>query len=68
MLVLHGDRDAFTSSQSYSRWTEQLRREAGNDERLRVVAVSGASHFWAENREKVKEMCGVVEDWIQGWA
>ena len=63
-LVIYGDRDEFTSAQSYADWEEQLRKDAGNHGRLRIEVVHGASHFWAANRRHAEEMCRIVDEWL----
>lgn len=45
VLVVFGDRDEFTSVEKYREWQKGL-EEVSSSERLRVVEVEGASHFW----------------------
>ncbi|KAG6900698.1 hypothetical protein C0993_005010 [Termitomyces sp. T159_Od127] len=45
VLVVFGDRDEFTSVEKYREWQKSL-EEVSSSERLRVVEVGGASHFW----------------------
>ncbi|KAG5716786.1 hypothetical protein E4T56_gene7911 [Termitomyces sp. T112] len=45
VLVIFGDRDEFTSVEKYREWQKSL-EEVSASERLRVVEVAAASHFW----------------------
>ncbi|KAG7448137.1 alpha/beta-hydrolase [Guyanagaster necrorhizus] len=65
VLVVFGDQDDFTGVSKYERWTEELRRLAGTDaQRLEIVRVDGASHFWRGQDEQV--LAAAVERWLQG--
>lgn len=46
LLIVHGDRDDFTSHSQYDTWTESLKTTEGTQAQLRIVAVAGAGHFW----------------------
>ena len=60
VLVVYGDRDEFTGVEQYRVWTEGLQRD-GRD-RVRVVEVSGGSHFWqGYSGEELKELVG---EWL----
>jgi len=56
VLIVHGDRDEFTSAERYEGWVTELRKNTGE---FRVELVQGASHFWAlGSGEKLKEIIG----------
>lgn len=48
LFVVYGDRDEFTSVESYDVWAESLREEAHAQGagKLQIVKVEGANHFW----------------------
>lgn len=46
LLVVYGDRDEFTSISSYKVWVEQLEKAASSSDRLHIVEIPNASHFW----------------------
>ncbi|KAK0239805.1 Alpha/Beta hydrolase protein [Armillaria nabsnona] len=65
VLVVFGDQDDFTSISKYERWTKELQTLAGTDaQRLEIVRVDGASHFWRGRDERV--LTAAVERWLQG--
>ncbi len=54
VLVVFGDQDDFTSISKYERWTKELQTLTGTDaQRLEIVRVDGASHFWRGRDERV---------------
>lgn len=64
LLIVHGDRDDFTSHSQYDTWTESLKTERVRAQ-LRTVTVTGASHFWhtGTSRAALKE---TLENWLSG--
>lgn len=63
LLIVHGDRDDFTSHSQYDTWTESLKTTEGVQAQLRTVTVAGASHFWhtGTSRAVLKE---TLENWL----
>ena len=59
VLIIYGDHDEFTSIGRYKAWREQLEGDARN---LKVVEVSGGSHFW-RGRSNAEMMC-IVREWL----
>ncbi|KAF9446303.1 alpha/beta-hydrolase [Macrolepiota fuliginosa MF-IS2] len=46
ILAIFGDGDEFTSISSYKEWTEKLKEAVQGSDRLRIVEIENASHFW----------------------
>ncbi len=46
VLVAYGDKDEFTGVSNYKGWAEQLIKAALKSNRLRIVEIQNASHFW----------------------
>lgn len=65
LLVIHGDRDDFTSHSQYDAWTESLKTTEGVQAQLRIVTVAGAGHFWQTetSRAALKE---TLANWLPG--
>ena len=63
LLVVHGDRDEFTSHSQYDTWTESLETTEGVRAQLRIVTVTGAGHFWHTETSSaaLKE---TLENWL----
>jgi len=61
VLVIYGNRDEFTSDSRYGRWVEELKKDRTED-RLRVVRVEGANHFWGGRFGP--ELAGIISDWL----
>ena len=63
LLIVHGDRDEFTSHSQYDTWTESLETMEGVRAELRIVTVTGAGHFWhtGTSRTALKE---TLENWL----
>ncbi|KAH7102807.1 Alpha/Beta hydrolase protein [Auriculariales sp. MPI-PUGE-AT-0066] len=60
VLIIHGDRDDFTSTSKYNSWTEDLKTHAKGS--LMVEVVNGATHFWV-GQYRAKLRSAVVE-WV----
>jgi alpha/beta superfamily hydrolase len=58
ILVIYGDCDEFTSITKYKAWKEELKGR-GDAERLQVVEVPRASHFW-----EGREMKQIISEWL----
>jgi uncharacterized protein len=65
VLILYGDRDDFTSVESYDAWVESLKLEANGDNRghLQVEKIEGANHFWADRTTR-GAMLRYIQDWV----
>jgi alpha/beta superfamily hydrolase len=61
VLVIYGDCDEFTSDARYGRWAEEMRKD-GREDKLHVVRVEGASHFWGGS--SAQELARVVKEWV----
>lgn len=61
VLIVHGDRDEFTSAETYGGWVTELRKNTGE---FRVELVQGATHFWTrDSGEKLRE---IIKGWVPG--
>ena len=59
VLIIHGDRDEFTSAGTYEGWVTELQK---NDGEFRVELVQDATHFWTRRSgEKLKE---IIKGWV----
>ncbi|KAI0636033.1 alpha/beta-hydrolase [Trametes polyzona] len=67
VLIIYGDSDNFTAVESYDAWARELQElhssEAHEHERLEVVKIDNASHFWRE-REAVLRLVETVRKWV----
>ncbi|TFK28410.1 alpha/beta-hydrolase [Coprinopsis marcescibilis] len=64
VLILYGDRDEFTGVDRYKEWTARLKALPGTSEdRLGVVHVEGASHFW-NDEESCDRLWASVFEWV----
>ncbi|KAI9000443.1 alpha/beta-hydrolase [Trametes punicea] len=70
VLIIYGDKDEFTSVESYDSWAKTLQdhhaerqRSRTQQGRLEIVKVEGASHFWREP-EALRRLTQVVKDWV----
>lgn len=63
LLVVHGDRDEFTSHSQYDAWTESLRTTEGVGAQLRTVAVTGGGHFWHTETSRAA-LKAALESWL----
>ena len=67
VLLLYGDRDEFTSINSYETWVKELQDLAGQDpssmtNTVQVGHVKGATHFWEHSKAQI--MLKFVEEWL----
>lgn len=59
VLIVHGDQDEFTGTETYEGWAAELRK---NDGEFHVELVQGATHFWASRSgQRLKE---IVKGWV----
>lgn len=63
LLIVHGDRDDFTSHAQYNAWTDSLKTTEGLQAELRVETIAGAEHFWhtETSRATLRE---TLESWL----
>lgn len=67
VLILYGDRDEFTGTDSYDAWVKELQRDVGRctgdtGGRLQVGFVEGATHFWEHRKAQIMQQ--IVEQWL----
>ncbi|EDR01915.1 uncharacterized protein LACBIDRAFT_310124 [Laccaria bicolor S238N-H82] len=63
VLVVFGDQDEFTSISSYRTWVAELETHSGTSDRLNIVEVGNATHFWRGHaNERLKH---VLLEWLQ---
>lgn len=69
VLFVFGDRDEFTGVASYEKWLAALKAlpsvdaAASDGNRLKVVRVDGASHFWGGRA--LRSMVAAIEDFLR---
>lgn len=63
LLVVHGDRDDFTSHAQYDTWTELLKTTEGIRAQLRAVTVTSAGHFWHTETSRAA-LKTTLENWL----
>ncbi|KAL6301357.1 alpha/beta-hydrolase [Sparassis latifolia] len=66
VLILFGDDDEFTDSESYETWSKSLLEVSGAngvERRLKVVKIDGATHFWREG-DAARRLMDIVEKWL----
>jgi pimeloyl-ACP methyl ester carboxylesterase len=61
-LAIYGDKDVFTSPRKLRRWAEQLANV--NDSRFTFAEITGAGHFWHENRAEAR-MKDAIRYWVE---
>lgn len=61
ILIMYGDQDEFTGASSYENWRKELEHEGS--ERLKVVEIKGASHFWRGRQGR--ELVETVKQWLK---
>jgi len=59
ILIVHGDRDEFTSAETYEGWVTELRKNSGE---FRVEVVQGATHFWTSRSGQ--RLMEIVKGWV----
>jgi len=64
MCVVYGDGDQFSGVGKLRSWSERLRGLGGGEERVKVVEVEGADHFWAKGETKRRAL-EEVREWLE---
>lgn len=64
VLIIHGERDNFTSRSKYDAWGTSLRkRSEGKASKLEVVSVAEADHFWRSSSARTT-LKRTLENWL----
>lgn len=63
LLIVHGDRDDFTSHSQYDAWTESLKTTEDVRAQLTIASVAGAGHFWHTGASRAA-LRATLDNWL----